>query len=251
LSKQYSIKRSARQTNNDLKEYYDEAYTIKDVRKDPSMFMLKLATKLRRFNTPQDNILFNLLTPSNRLLDLGCGDGTFALKAKNKYHEIYGIDISDQAVKLALEKISNLEDKNCFSFMVHDADNGLPFEDSFFNSVVCDAVLEHMPYPPALLKEIKRTLKPEGELILLIPNDAWIFYRLQYLIGKIPQSGAVNEMGIDWGHLHKFNKKMIVDLLCSLNYKVMAVTCSGIFAKWRKPWFTLLAGDIIIRAIKE
>jgi hypothetical protein len=93
-------------------------------------------------------------------------------------------------------------------------------------------------------------LKPSGELVLLVPNDAWIFYRLQALIGRIPMSGAVNEMGVDWGHLHKFNKRMLCDLLTSLGFRVEAMACSGVFAGWRKIWFTGLAGDLIVKATK-
>jgi SAM-dependent methyltransferase len=233
--------------NDDLKQYYNEAYTIKNVRKDPSKSMQWLAKKLQKHSTPQDQILLKLITPGDRLLDLGCGSGGFAVKAKGKYQKVYGVDISDQAIKQAAEKVSGVVG---FEFMVHDADFGLPFNDSFFDSVVCDAVLEHMPYPPALLKEIYRVLKPQGELVLLVPNDAWIFYRLQALTGKIPMSGAVNEMGVDWGHLHKFNKKILCDLLTSLGFRVETVACSGVFAGWRKIWFTGLAGDLIVKGNK-
>jgi len=54
-----------------------------------------------------------------------------------------------------------------------------------------------------------------GELIVSVPNDVWFPYRIQFLLGKIPQNGGVDEFGYDWGHLHKFNRKILTSILTS------------------------------------
>lgn len=164
---------------------------------------------------------------------------------------MYGVDISEVAIKNATKAACKREDKDAFHFSAYDVDEGLPFDDSFFDAVTCMAVLEHVVHPPSLLKEIKRISKNGAELIILVPNDAWLPYRFQSLVGKILQSGGVNEIGVDWGHLHKFNKSLSIKLLQSIGFHVIAVTCSGIFANCRKKWLSLLSGDIIIKAIKR
>jgi ubiquinone/menaquinone biosynthesis C-methylase UbiE len=237
--------------SNAKKKYYEEAYTVKDVRKSPLPTITALSHVLSRFDVPGHKVIFDLLTPQEKLLDIGCGEGSFLLSAKDKFTDLYGIDISETAIKHALELVSARKDKSYFHFSAHDIDEDLPFNDCFFDAVTCIAVLEHTVNPPWFLKEIKRVLKNRGELAILIPNDAWLPYRLQYLIGKIPQSGGVDELGVDWGHLHKFNKEIISKLLLSIGYRITDVTCSGIFARPRKKWLSVLSGDIIIKAVKQ
>jgi 2-polyprenyl-3-methyl-5-hydroxy-6-metoxy-1,4-benzoquinol methylase len=234
-----------------LKSYYEEFYIDRNIRKSPLPVLTKLSGILNRFNTSSSQVIFKALTPSQRLFDLGCGDGALAWKAKSKFQQVYGIDISENAIKQAIEKQEKRADKDFFTFQTYDADDGLPFEDSFFDAVTCIAVLEHTAHPPTLLKEIKRVLKIGGELVLLVPNDLWLPYRLQYLTGKVPASGYVDDLGMDWGHLHKFNKENILKLLTAVGFHVSNVTCSGIFANFRKKWLSLLAGDIIIKTTKK
>jgi SAM-dependent methyltransferase len=72
---------------------------------------------------------------------------------------------------------------------------GLPFPDDLFDAAICTQVLEHVPEPKAVLKEIARALKPGGVLILTAPGVAeehqapYDFYRftsfgLRYLFGE-------------------------------------------------------------------
>ena len=49
----------------------------------------------------------------------------------------------------------------------------LPFKDGVFDCVVSIDVLEHVPYPEKMIKEIQRVLKKDGILILSTP---WFFY---------------------------------------------------------------------------
>jgi 2-polyprenyl-3-methyl-5-hydroxy-6-metoxy-1,4-benzoquinol methylase len=228
------------------KDYYDEAYTIENIRKSPIPTLTYLSRRLQRFDSPAHQVVLNLLTGGEKLLDIGCGDGSFASLAETKFKEIFAIDISPHAIRKAQAKMRNKDNSH---FLIHDADQGLPYNQSFFDAVTCIALLEHMTHPPNLLREIKRILKKNGELVILVPNDAWIVYRLQFLTGRIPQSGFVDELGVDWGHLHKFNKRIITDLLRSRGYLVRETCCSGIFAGFRKTWLPLLASDIIVKAI--
>jgi predicted SAM-dependent methyltransferase len=47
----------------------------------------------------------------------------------------------------------------------------LPFEDSSFDVVLCNHVLEHIPNDTKALEEIYRILRPDGWAILQIPQD--------------------------------------------------------------------------------
>ena len=45
----------------------------------------------------------------------------------------------------------------------------LPFEDNFFDEILCQDVLEHLEYVP-LMKELYRILKPNGQLNIRVPH---------------------------------------------------------------------------------
>jgi SAM-dependent methyltransferase len=45
----------------------------------------------------------------------------------------------------------------------------LPFADGAFNSVSCDAVLEHVPEPQQVVEEMYRVLKPGGGVVMYVP----------------------------------------------------------------------------------
>ncbi|MEM3765497.1 MAG: class I SAM-dependent methyltransferase [Candidatus Bathyarchaeia archaeon] len=53
----------------------------------------------------------------------------------------------------------------------------LAFKDSVFDKIVCFEVLEHLDSPIKALKEFKRVLKTNGEIIISVPN-VWYWRRI-------------------------------------------------------------------------
>jgi SAM-dependent methyltransferase len=46
----------------------------------------------------------------------------------------------------------------------------IPVSDNSFDFIICTQVLEHVPYPSAVLKELYRVLKPMGKLFVTVPQ---------------------------------------------------------------------------------
>ena len=111
-----------------------------------------------------------------KLLDLGCKDGYILDKAKHLGYQVYGSDISCNAVQIL--------SKQGFSMKKLDLNNHLSYPDNLFNIVTCLQVIEHLTNPEVLLTEIYRILKPGGILILSTPNLASIGSRLRLLYNK-------------------------------------------------------------------
>jgi len=144
------------------RKYYDEA--VLGARRKfalPSL-IISLHNKLKKWAKSPHEIAFNLLEPGQKILDIGCGDGQFLALVKDKFNELYGIDISPLAIEKARNYCLQMGVGERLKLILWDVENGLPFEDSIFDAVTCLAVLEHVFYPPSLLKEISRVLKVGG-----------------------------------------------------------------------------------------
>ena len=110
------------------------------------------------------------LRPGVTFLDVGCGRGEFLRGFIQCGVAGYGVDQSraaEQYCPNATLKISDIEN------------DGIPYEDSFFDVVYSKSVIEHFYYPERMVKEIFRVLKPGGMVITLCPD--WAFnYRIYF-----------------------------------------------------------------------
>lgn len=100
-----------------------------------------------------------------RVLELGCGDGTFWAENKDKLPESVQVvlsDLSDGMLRDAKRKIT-LHHPN-FSYQAFDC-HEIPLEDESFDLVIANHLLFYCEDIPKVLKEIKRVLKPGGTFI--------------------------------------------------------------------------------------
>ncbi len=105
------------------------------------------------------------LTKSQTVLDIGCGDGALSyLISKIKGGRIFGVDPSQEAVRIAKRKFKEAGLENFF--FKKGSGYKLPFKNQSFNFVILADVIEHVLYPQKILKEAKRVLKKNGFLIV-------------------------------------------------------------------------------------
>ena len=118
-------------------------------------------------NEDTENLLF---------VDLGCGHGEDLLvykelmESKCTRWQFIGVDAQSR------EKESLLRSAG-IDLVVSNFAKMLPFGDQEVDVLYCSEVIEHIPEPEALLREIKRVLKPTGHLLLTTPNAPLIFQR--------------------------------------------------------------------------
>lgn len=118
------------------------------------------------------------LKPSDKVLDLGCGNGRLYKLIEKFTHDYTGLDISDELIKIAKKFYPKLP------FVVGDA-LATPFKDSEFDAIISVATLHHIPSKikrNAALKEIFRITKPGGRVLLTV----WYFWnKPRYVRGLI------------------------------------------------------------------
>lgn len=107
-----------------------------------------------------------------RILDMGCGDGVLlyllSKNIKKTNIELYGVDLSDIAIKTAINKFENKNVKNKFFFYEESVYN-TSFKDEMFDIIISSDVIEHLNEPETFLKEVNRLLKTKGFLIVGTP----------------------------------------------------------------------------------
>lgn len=103
---------------------------------------------------------------NKKILEYGCGTGSYAFFLAKHDAKVVGIDISEVAIKLAKARAKEESLKN-ITFLVTDAE-AMQFEDSSFDIVCGTGILHHLQIDKAL-KELVRVLKPEGKAIFSEP----------------------------------------------------------------------------------
>ncbi len=103
--------------------------------------------------------LINSCSPNKgKLLDIGAGTGDFLLTAKEKGWITIGIEPSEKAKAIAVKK--GVE----FSSSTEE------LESHTFDVITMWHVLEHVPNLENQIKELKRLVKPNGTIIIAVPN---------------------------------------------------------------------------------
>ncbi len=102
--------------------------------------------------------LINSLSPKGKILDIGAGVGDFLLTAKNDGWQIVGTEPSSKAKAIAQQKgVSFVDD-------LKEIDN------QSLDVITMWHVLEHVPDLEEQIAELKRMIKPDGTLIIAVPN---------------------------------------------------------------------------------
>jgi SAM-dependent methyltransferase len=105
------------------------------------------------------------ITPSTRVLDLGCGIGGPARYFAATFRcKVTGVDLSPAFIDAAMYLTARSELSDRVSFQVGDALH-LPFEDASFDAVFLQHVAMNIEDRPALYAEARRVLTPGGQFV--------------------------------------------------------------------------------------
>ena len=108
-----------------------------------------------------------------RVLDVGLGQGTQALRLARGGHEVTGVE-SDPAMLATARAALSAEPEGIrerVRLIEGDGrETGRYFDAGSFDVVLCHGVLMYVPEPDALLAELARVLAPGGLLSLLVRN---------------------------------------------------------------------------------
>jgi len=105
-----------------------------------------------------------------RLLEVGCAAGFLLEVAGSRGWEVAGVEMSRHAAEFANKRLGGV-------VRIGSLEQAQLDSDSFDAAVMLD-VIEHVANPVALLREVKRVVKPGGVLLLSAPNVRSLLVRL-------------------------------------------------------------------------
>lgn len=140
-----------------------------------------------------------------KVLDVGCGAGGFTglLKKIRPDLDIYGVDISKNAIKIAKKDFPRIEFLTGTTYK-------LPFPDNFFDACIMRQVLEHVEHPKKALREVRRILKPKAILYSATPIEG------EKLVINPPKYLCIKYQG----HLQRFSIKSLKSLIMKSGFEI-------------------------------
>lgn len=113
----------------------------------------------------ESRVIFELAGPiaRRRVLDVGTGDGTYAIRAAQGGAEVTGVDADRQMLAAARARS---EAANVTVALHHGRAEGLSFDDGAFDVVLAVTVLCFVADARAAVREMARVLAPGGRLVL-------------------------------------------------------------------------------------
>lgn len=150
--------------------------------------------------------IIRLKGAGGKLLDVGCAHGWFLDIVKNDF-EVTGLEpdkaIYDLAAKLGLPV------RNGFFPDILTADEK-------FDVIIFNDVIEHIPDINATLDHCRNRLNNGGLLVLNLPSNQGIFYKISKLLCRLGLCSYFDRMwqkGLPSPHLHYFNQSSLLTIL--------------------------------------
>ncbi len=169
---------------------------------------------------------FMKLKGNEKILDIGCGSGTFTIKLAKKYPKsrIIGADISEKVIGFAKKEIKKRKIKNV-SFIVSGA-NKIKTNEKF-DVVIISHLIEHLENPLGALKEIKSRLKKGGKLFLTTPNYSSLWPIAEFVFDK---TMAKQGYSLDEQHISRFNCGSIKKIVKKAGFSVNGLKTLYVFS---------------------
>jgi ubiquinone/menaquinone biosynthesis C-methylase UbiE len=151
-----------------------------------------------------------------KVLDVGCGTGVLLDQLQTCSEEVFGVDISQEALRYCSLRGHK-------KLLLSDAST-MPFSSEYFDVITGIGIIEHLDDDHAFLVEMKRLLKPNGVMVLLTSSFPYLWsmhdtaneHKRRYYLRSLNRQ--INEIGFEtirFSHLNFFLFPLIAPMLWS------------------------------------
>jgi len=149
-----------RPENESLGKYYEsQEYLSHDTKSSGAIG--KLYRFLRNINIKRKYKIVSELSPTGKILDIGCGTGELLSYFQKQKWTTIGIEPNKAARNIA---------RTQYHLKVEEEEHLQKLQTADFDIISMWHVLEHVPDINERIKEAKRLLKKDGSLIIALPN---------------------------------------------------------------------------------
>jgi SAM-dependent methyltransferase len=113
---------------------------------------------------------------AERVLEVGCSEGRFRANLPRTC-EYRGVELSAEAARVAAKVLDTV-----LVGRYDDVASQLPAH--YFDLVICNDVIEHLPDHDAFLEGIKEKMAPGAHLVGSVPNVRYLPHLVKLLVGK-------------------------------------------------------------------
>ena len=115
-----------------------------------------------------------------RVLDVGCGEGSFTVAVTSRFGEVHAIDVQEPGLAKFRERVHGDPRFHIQSMSA----SAMTFADGFFDTIISIETLEHIPDLAGAVGEFSRVLRRGGECLITVPNRWFPFENHGMKIGR-------------------------------------------------------------------
>lgn len=183
------------------------------------------------------------LTPQDRFVDLGCGEGYFTSLLSKDARQSLGIDFSLNALRIFK---SQLAQESSDLSLVMASGSRLPLPDASVDKLFCNHVFEHLLDTEVVASEICRVLRPGGRVLIGVPLafnfQTQLAIRLRRLLfpnarqlqlERVQPGRLVYELIGRQAHIRFYSLRTMYDLLTQNGFRVLRTEGIGLGSSGR------------------
>jgi 2-polyprenyl-3-methyl-5-hydroxy-6-metoxy-1,4-benzoquinol methylase len=175
--------------------------------------------------------------PPVRLIDVGCGTGHFLeMAARQDGWAVSGVEISE----FAAAEAARLAGCSVHAGTLESAQ----FPACSFDTATLWYILEHADHPKALLAEVHRIVRPEGLVLIAVPNLRYLLLKSR-LLRRLGRDARVMHLG---EHLFQYTEETLAKLLRATGFEIILEQVAAPFD--RGSWLRSVAKKLAAHALR-
>lgn len=156
------------------------------------------------------------LRQDSKVLDVGCGTGFAVLRLGSILPEgrACGIDLSPEMVRQANAKVTDGLKERVEFRQAHAEE--IPYPSDTFDVVLCTNSFHHYPHPLRALGEMRRVLRPGGQVVIFenAPDLSWYTWAWDKVLRIV-----------ETGHVRYYYSKEMGEMLCHAGFQDVKLCC--------------------------
>ncbi len=169
---------------------------------------------------------------------------------------VTGLELSEVRARQARKRLAASRNAEV---LVGSIESGIDRTDGYYDLILWADVIEHVVNLFEAMAEVSRLLAPNGVLVTITPNIAYLPRRIQLLLGRFPATGSSNEgLGVrpgelfDAGHMHYFTFGALKNLYRQFHLTpTREIGFGNRLSRVRNFWPSVLSGSVYLAGVKQ